>query len=64
MPYPPMRPVRPSVGPTYVRCPICQQQVASPARRTASGNQVAFSLAVALARHKRDKHSDNEEDDA
>lgn len=62
-PYPQMRPVYPSVGRTYIRCPTCQAQIYALTTRTASGNQVQFGLAVALGRHKREKHSELKEDD-
>jgi hypothetical protein len=52
----------PSRGPRYTRCPICRAQVAGVTRRGASDNQVQFDLSVALARHKRAAHSEDDDD--
>ena len=54
---------QPSRGPRYTRCPICKAQVTGVARRNATDNQVQFDLSVALARHKRAAHSDNDDDE-
>lgn len=62
VPYPPMRRIQPRHGPAYTRCPQCDAQVTTPTGRRATESQQAFGLAVALARHKREKHPEDGDD--
>lgn len=52
---------RPSSGPPYVRCGICQRQVyGSGLTRTATPHQIAFVLRNALALHIKHEHPEVE----
>jgi len=58
------RTVRPRVGRPYTRCPICQAQIYPTAsKKIATPTQMGFASAVALALHKRSKHSEESQDD-
>jgi hypothetical protein len=55
--------VRPSRGRPYTRCPICNQQVyVLASKKVATGVQMGFASAAALAIHKKARHPEEGND--
>jgi hypothetical protein len=60
--FPRVKFVRPSKGVPYVRCATCNAQVFARTGARATTMQIQFSLAVALATHRRDRHPEGSDD--